>query len=317
MLAISVIERSGMKKTNQYSEVKEREKVTISVSEMGKILGLKKTEAYRLVHKNCFETVLVKGIMRVKLGSFESWYENQTKHKKVDGTPPGQKLREMSYSVSEVAKLLQITTDTVYELIKKKGIETFEAEGWKRIRKDVFEAWYSTQSRFRTAEDRKRDADMEEKSITLSQMAALLGITRSDAYLIVNAKRNAGVFEIVTIAERKRVTKDSFEKWYSEQERYHKVQKATSGLKRDLKETNLKDDLERERLLSTDQSSFTVKDTALLLGVPAREVYRMIEKEALDSFRLGKMIRISRSSIEWWLSPQDKVFREEDIAWHH
>ena len=47
------------------------EKTTMSVREMGQILGLSKTESYWLVHKQCFETTLVQGVMRVNVKSFE------------------------------------------------------------------------------------------------------------------------------------------------------------------------------------------------------------------------------------------------------
>ncbi len=48
-----------------------KDKTTMSVMEMGQILGLKKTDAYWLVHKQCFETTLVQGVMRVNINSFE------------------------------------------------------------------------------------------------------------------------------------------------------------------------------------------------------------------------------------------------------
>ena len=43
------------------------ERTTMSVREMGQMLGLCKTESYWLVHKQCFETTLVQGIMRVNI----------------------------------------------------------------------------------------------------------------------------------------------------------------------------------------------------------------------------------------------------------
>ena len=48
-----------------------RDKTTMSVSEMRQMLGLKKTDSYWLVHRQLFETVLVAGKMRVVLDSFE------------------------------------------------------------------------------------------------------------------------------------------------------------------------------------------------------------------------------------------------------
>lgn len=61
--------------------------------EMRRMLGLRKTDSYWLVHKQCFETVIVKGKMRIVIDSFEHWYANQVKYKKVDGPPPGEELR--------------------------------------------------------------------------------------------------------------------------------------------------------------------------------------------------------------------------------
>lgn len=104
------------------------EKTTMSVREMGQILGLSKTESYWLVHKQCFETTLVQGVMRVNVKSFEHWYANQIKHKKVDGTPPGEELRSYSYSVQEIADLLGVSDDVVYAFLKRDHIETFDVD---------------------------------------------------------------------------------------------------------------------------------------------------------------------------------------------
>ena len=52
-------------------------KTSMSVIEMGKSLGLGKTESYWLVHKEQFETRFVAGKMRVMVESFERWYANQ------------------------------------------------------------------------------------------------------------------------------------------------------------------------------------------------------------------------------------------------
>ena len=61
----------------------------MSVPEMRKLLGLKKTDSYWLVHKNFFKTEVIGGMMRIDLVSFEKWYANQVKYKKVDGEEPG------------------------------------------------------------------------------------------------------------------------------------------------------------------------------------------------------------------------------------
>ena len=116
----------------------EKKRTTMSVPEMRRMLGLGKTDSYWLVHRQCFETIIVAGKMRVVIDSFEHWYANQIKYKKVDGSPPGAELRAYSYSVQEMADLLGVSDDTVYTLIKRDHIETFEVDTWMRIRKEVY-----------------------------------------------------------------------------------------------------------------------------------------------------------------------------------
>lgn len=72
-----------------YKRLSSAKKKWMSVSEMGELLGLKKTDRYWLVHKNFFETKEIAGKMRVNIESFEKWYANQIKYHKVTGEEPG------------------------------------------------------------------------------------------------------------------------------------------------------------------------------------------------------------------------------------
>lgn len=81
---------------------------TMSVPEMRKLLGLKKTESYWLIHRKFFRTETIGGMMRIDLESFEKWYANQVKYRKVVGESPGKELREKSYSFKEAANILGI-----------------------------------------------------------------------------------------------------------------------------------------------------------------------------------------------------------------
>ena len=51
----------------------DKKKTTMSVPEMRRMLVLRKTDSYWLVHKQCFETVMVEGKMRIVIDSFEHW----------------------------------------------------------------------------------------------------------------------------------------------------------------------------------------------------------------------------------------------------
>ena len=59
-------------------------KKSMSVMEMGRMLGLKKTNSYWLIKKGWFETVMVAGKMRVMVDSFEELYQSQTHYRKVN-----------------------------------------------------------------------------------------------------------------------------------------------------------------------------------------------------------------------------------------
>ena len=75
---------------SQYQMKPSLPKKWMTVTEMGDLLGLKKTDRYWLVHKNVFESKKIAGKMRVNIGSFEKWYANQVKYRKITGEEPGQ-----------------------------------------------------------------------------------------------------------------------------------------------------------------------------------------------------------------------------------
>ena len=196
--------------------------LTISVREMGRRLGIKKVESYWLVHKGYFKVLQVAGRMRVDMESFEYWYAGQVKYHKVSGEPPGERLRSYSYSAAEIGEILGICESHVHGVMKKAGVEPFLVDYWKRFRKDDFEKWYQNQTWYRTREDRKRDEAIEAESLSLSDIARLLDVTRDTVYSIVAKESNKDKLKVIVVAGKKRVTKESFEAWYSGQSEYLK-----------------------------------------------------------------------------------------------
>ena len=105
---------------------------------------------------------------------------------KKDQVSPRQLLKSWSYSVKEVADLLDVDDYLVYELLKKNQMEAVIVDYWKRIPKESFQNWYKSQSRYRTKEDREKDALLEDATITMPEMAELLGTIRSSVYTILD-----------------------------------------------------------------------------------------------------------------------------------
>lgn len=195
---------------------------TMSVRNMGQLLGLQKVDSYWLVHKGFFETILIGGKMRVVTESFEHWYAGQVKYRKVNGDPPGERLKKESYSARDIAEMLQINEQYVYEVMEKAGIKPVIVDYWKRFPKAAFDAWYAGQTRFRNAEDRQRDAEAEKASMSMPEMARLLDVPRRSVYSILNSRRGREILDVIVIADRKRVTRESFDRWYAGQAEYLK-----------------------------------------------------------------------------------------------
>ena len=281
----------------------EKKKTTMSVTEMRKMLGLKKTDSYWLVHKNCFETVMVNGKMRIVIESFEKWYANQIKHKKVDGPPPGEELRAYSYSVRDIAEMLSIDESSVYYLIKRDQIPTFKVETWTRIRKDDFENWYASQNKHRTQEDREKDAMKEAETLTMPEMAKELYITRKDVYNILSKKEKQDIFDIVVIADKKRVTRESFERWYAGQSKYRKLSDRTPEELEQIRIAAKKKETPRLEV-DPDKPSYNVRETAVLMDITPDEVRQLIRDRKLAAKKYGATYIVLRENIDWWLEQQ-------------
>ena len=142
-------------------------KTSMSVMEMGRSLGLCKTESYWLVHKEQFETRLVAGKMRVMIESFEKWYANQLHYKKVSGEMPGTELLKRTMTVPTMASLLGIREATAYELIHRlhfRSVKTEYSSQRLLIDKATFYEWLKNQSHYKIVEGKEDFYDREELS---------------------------------------------------------------------------------------------------------------------------------------------------------
>lgn len=266
-----------------------KKKTTMSVPEMQRLLGLGKTDAYWLVKKQCFETAIINGKIRIIIDSFEHWYARQVKHKKVHGPPPGKVLRAESYSPQELAEELGVALSTIYDIIKRCHIETFEVDTWMRIPKDSFRKWYSAQHKYRTRADRARDAVLEADTLTMPEVARLLQIPRKDVYTILLYGKDRHQFEFVTIGDRRRVTKASFERWYSGQNKFYKTGNTPPRSSNEIDQT---------------KSVFSMQEASVLLHITYNDVRQMIQSGELAAEKRGAKYLISRDEIQWILLQQ-------------
>lgn len=119
-----------------------------TVPEVADILGLNPCSVYELIKNHSpFKTFKVDGQTRIPKENFEAWYHSQSHYKNREDAAP-QKLLDATLSVSDVAKLLGIHRNSVYNMINKRHLfATIKANDQIRIYKDSFEAWYKSQTR--------------------------------------------------------------------------------------------------------------------------------------------------------------------------
>ena len=271
-------------------------KNTMSVPEMRRLLGLKKTESYWLVHRNFFETRIIDGRMRVDLESFEKWYANQVKHKKVNGEEPGAELLKTSYSFMDAANLLGIHNSNLYEIWRRENLETITVDSVKRIPVDVFERWYENQIMYQKADRMPTLTDLEADYIPLQEAAGLLGITKEKLSVITRASRYKDIFEIRVYDNKKWISKKSFQQFLNAQNVYQVIK-------------------EPEKEMSTREESMETKEfisrqeAAALAGVTSGTITKWVQLERFPCVGAGRVLRIYRKEFLKWL----KKYREGGV----
>ena len=271
-------------------------KNTMSVPEMRRLLGLKKTESYWLVHRNFFETRIIDGRMRVDLESFEKWYANQVKHKKVNGEEPGAELLKTSYSFMDAANLLGIHNSNLYEIWRRENLETITVDSVKRIPVDVFERWYENQIMYQKADRMPTLTDLEADYIPLQEAAGLLGITKEKLSVITRASRYKDIFEIRVYDNKKWISKKSFQQFLNAQNVYQVIK-------------------EPEKEMPTSEESMETKEfisrqeAAALAGVTSATITKWVQLERFPCVGAGRVLRIYRKEFLKWL----KEYREGGV----
>lgn len=263
-------------------------KKTMSVPEMRKLLGVKKTESYWLVHRNFFKTEIINGQMRVDLESFEKWYANQVKHKKVNGEDPGAELTKKSYSFRDAANLLGIHSSNLYEIWREEKLETFTVDFTKRIPIEVFEKWYENQIMYQKVGKMPTITDLQADFIPLHEAAALLGITKEKMSVITRASRFKDGFEIQVFEDKKWISKRSFQHFLNAQSVYQVVKEPGPV------NQNNQESMETKEYISRSEA-------AALAGVISGTITKWMQMERFSCVGAGKVLRINRKEFLQWL----------------
>ena len=260
---------------------------TMSVPEMRKLLGLKKTESYWLVHRNFFKTEIIGGVMRIDIESFEKWYANQVKHKKVNGDPPGKELTKTSYSFQEAANLLGVNNANLYEIWKRENRKTITVDFVMRIPKEEFEKWYGQQDVYKKADKMPTISDMKKDYIRFEEAAMLLDVMESEMLKLIRTSEYRNLFEIRIFNNKKWISRKSFQLFLNVQNEYR--------INKEDNETVADD------MIAETKQYISRQEAAELAGVTASTITKWMQMKKFTCTGAGKVLRIHRMEFLKWL----------------
>lgn len=269
-------------------------KRTMSVPEMRKLLGIKKTESYWLVHKNYFKTELINGTMRVDIASFEKWYANQTKHKKVTGEKPGAQLCAASYSFRDVANMLGEYDGTIYDLWNRKGLPTVTVNYRKRIPREIFDSWYENQNEYHKVDGPATIEEIEEKFILFREAAAMLKMTNEDLLTLIRKEKYKDLLEMRMFDNKRWISRRGFQDFLNLHDQY-KIRQAKNEYGNGIRKF-----LSQKQYISKEEA-------ARIAGVSKSTVAKWALKGMFPCRAAGYVMRIERIPFLEWVDENRKV----------
>lgn len=261
---------------------------TMSVPEMRKLLGLKKTESYWLIHRKFFRTETIGGMMRIDLESFEKWYANQVKYRKVVGEAPGKELREKSYSFKEAANILGIHDCDLYDIWKNEKLEYIAVDFVRRIPVDIFEKWYADQDVYRKVTHIPTAEELENDYICLQDAADLLGISREKLAKIARSEEIGRLLDSTICNNKRWITRKSFQLFLNAQNVYYILDDG--------------DEQEKDTVSLEIKEYISRQEAAELAGVSVSTVTKWMQSGEFQCVGAGKVLRVHRQQFLNWLN---------------
>lgn len=125
--------------------------------------------------------------------------------------------------------------------------------------------------------------------VGMEELGQRLGLKEATAYELV-AK---GHFDVVDVLGKRRVTKESFERWYASQTDYRTVEDQ---------------ELDADIMAST----YGLPEMARMLGVHRQTIYYIVANEDFELIKVGRYKRATKESFEKWYHNQTRYQLAED-----
>ena len=131
--------------------------------------------------------------------------------------------------------------------------------------------------------------NVEHIRYSMEELGQRLGLKEATAYELV-AK---GHFDVVDVLGKRRVTKESFERWYASQTDYRTVEDQ---------------ELDADIMAST----YGLPEMARMLGVHRQTIYYIVANEDFELIKVGRYKRATKESFEKWYQNQTRYQLAED-----
>lgn len=228
MDAMNDIRKIRMQIEQHQAEQEQIFRRTMSVPEMRKLLGLKKTESYWLVHRKFFRTETIGGMMRIDLESFEKWYADQDIYRKVTHIPTAEELEKDYICLQDAADMLGISREKLAKIARCEEIgrllNSTICNNKRWITRKSFQLFLNAQNVYHITDDgdRQEESQVLQEKETLSLMVKEY-ISRQDAAELAGVNvstvtkwMQSGEFQCIGAGKVLRVHRQQFLNWLNE-----------------------------------------------------------------------------------------------------
>lgn len=148
---------------------------------------------------------------------------------------------------------------------------------------------YANQFKYQKVDGTPPGEELKKTTYSMEELGQRLGLKEATAYELV-AK---GHFDVVDVLGKRRVTKESFERWYASQTDYRTVEDQ---------------ELDADIMAST----YGLPEMARMLGVHRQTIYYIVANEDFELIKVGRYKRATKESFEKWYQNQTRYQLAED-----
>ena len=195
---------------------------SFSVSQIMDLLHVSKVTAYEISKLPQLKRRLVGKRYRILKADFWDWYNSQSTYQAYEEDFNFEEF----FTSADIAEMFGWETNSVYKFIIKNNLKSDLCRTQFLVKKDSFIDWYIHQFRY-TSDDPRLPPKVVTPTYDIHQVKKILGITKNRTVYHIY---NKNYFNVLRVENRTLVEKESFDKWFDQQDRYPAVRRKRNGI---------------------------------------------------------------------------------------